>query len=47
MIQNQDFKQLIYKTLPETEANQLLESLSEPIKTSIRINRKKIDSHVD
>ena len=44
MIQNQDFKQLIYKTLPETEANQLLESLSEPIKTSIRINRKKIDS---
>lgn len=42
MIENQEFINLIQQTLPSNEAKALLEALNEPVLTSVRINRKKI-----
>jgi 16S rRNA C967 or C1407 C5-methylase (RsmB/RsmF family)/NOL1/NOP2/fmu family ribosome biogenesis protein len=45
---NQDFISLITKTLPESEVKLLLDSMLEPIGSSIRINRNKIQNiHVE
>lgn len=43
MIDNQEFISILNKTLPESEAKNLLEALEQPISTSVRINRRKIE----